>query len=53
MMGLAAVPEPQGSLYEVQIDNPEIEAALEKRQKAKEARAALDAKFKEADGAAK
>jgi|KBSMisStandDraft_5_1062788.scaffolds.fasta_scaffold18553_6 hypothetical protein len=34
-MSLAAVPDPQTSLYETTIDNPEIEALLEERAKRK------------------
>lgn len=44
---------PQASLYETTIENADLEDALEKRQKAKEKRAAASKAFRDADEEAK
>lgn len=46
-------PDAQDGLFDQEIENAELEAALEAREKVKASRSALNAKFKEADETAK
>lgn len=50
---MSVAPQPQTSLYEVEIENPDVEAALEKRQKQVDAARAVNKRKREADAAAK
>jgi hypothetical protein len=52
-MSAAAEANPQTSLYETTIDNPELEVLLENREKAKNSAKALSKKARDADAAAK
>lgn len=52
-MPAAADPDPQTTLYETVIDNPDVEAALEKREKLKQRSKALAKDYRQADAAAK
>jgi hypothetical protein len=49
----SAAADPQTSIYETTLDNPELEALLETRDKAKASARAVNKKAKEADDAAK
>jgi len=46
-------PQAQTSLYETTLEDPDLEAALEKREKAKASAANARKRYTEADGAAK
>jgi hypothetical protein len=48
-----ATRQPQTSIYEQELSNPELEAALEQREKRKASASAVQAKYKEADDEAK
>ena len=48
-----AAPDPQTSLYETELEDPDLEAALEKRQTLKDERKALNKTFQDADAVAR
>lgn len=50
---MAVAAESQTNIYEVVIEDDEVEAALEKRQKAKESASAVNKRYREADAEAK